>query len=36
MEWAILFEVGVVDEKTVTTAVVHDCQVLDEKLRGEE
>ncbi len=36
LEWAMLFQIGVVDESTTTMAVVHECQVLDEELRGEE
>jgi len=36
LEWAMLYSVGVVDERTKTIAVVHECQVLDEELRGEE
>lgn len=29
LEWAILFEIGVVDETTPIVAFVHDCQVVD-------
>jgi 5-formyltetrahydrofolate cyclo-ligase len=36
LEWAMLYEIGVVDGKTQTVAVVHECQVLDEELVGEE
>lgn len=36
LEWAILRTIGVVDQTTKTVAVVHECQVLDEELRGEE
>lgn len=36
LEWAMLWEIGVVGERTQTVAVVHECQVLDEELRGEE
>lgn len=36
LEWAMLYSIGVVDASTQTVAVVHECQVLDEELRGEE
>jgi 5-formyltetrahydrofolate cyclo-ligase len=36
LEWAMLYTVGVVDGTTQTIAVVHECQVLDEQLIGEE
>jgi 5-formyltetrahydrofolate cyclo-ligase len=36
LEWAMLFSLGVVTQKTVAAAVVHDCQVLDEELHPEE
>ena len=36
LEWAMLWEIGVVGEGTQTVAVVHEFQVLDEELRGEE
>jgi 5-formyltetrahydrofolate cyclo-ligase len=36
LEWAILYTIGVVNGSTVTIAVVHECQVLDEELIGEE
>jgi len=36
LEWAILHTIGVVDQSTKTIAVVHECQVLDDELRGEE
>lgn len=36
LEWAMLCEIGVAGEGTRTVAVVHECQVLDEELRGEE
>ncbi|KAH6677116.1 5-formyltetrahydrofolate cyclo-ligase, partial [Halenospora varia] len=36
LEWAMLRTIGVVDQTTKTVAVVHECQVLDEELRGEE
>ncbi|KAI0015951.1 5-formyltetrahydrofolate cyclo-ligase [Xylariomycetidae sp. FL0641] len=35
LEWAMLFELGVVRADTRTAAVVHDCQVLDQELRPE-
>jgi 5-formyltetrahydrofolate cyclo-ligase len=36
LEWAMLYAIGVIDETTQTVAVVHECQVLDEELIGEE
>ncbi len=36
LEWAMLYSIGAVGKKTWTVAVVHECQVLDEELRGEE
>lgn len=36
LEWAMLYTIGVVDASTQTIAVVHECQVLDEELVGEE
>jgi 5-formyltetrahydrofolate cyclo-ligase len=36
LEWAMLYSIGMVDASTQTVAVVHECQVLDEELRGEE
>ena len=36
MEWAMLYSTGVFDASTQTVAVVHECQVLDEELMGEE
>jgi 5-formyltetrahydrofolate cyclo-ligase len=36
LEWALLYSIGVVDGNTQTAAVVHECQVLDEELVGEE
>jgi len=36
LEWAMLHSIGVVDGSTQTVAVVHECQVLDEELVGEE
>lgn len=36
LEWAMLYEIGVVGKSTQTVAVVHECQVLYEELRGEE
>ncbi|KAF8861001.1 5-formyltetrahydrofolate cyclo-ligase [Acephala macrosclerotiorum] len=35
LEWAMLYTIGKVNEKTQTIAVVHQCQVLDDELRGE-
>lgn len=35
LEWAILYRLGVVEQKTVAVAIVHDCQVLDEELMPE-
>jgi len=35
LKWAMLYSIGV-DARTQTAAVVHECQVLDEGLRGEE
>lgn len=35
LEWAMLYTVRKVTEKTKTIAVVHECQVLDEELQGE-
>lgn len=31
LEWAILFSLGVVNADTVTAAVIHDCQLLEEE-----
>lgn len=36
LEWGMLYSIGAVDMLTPTAAVVHECQVLDEELRGEE
>jgi 5-formyltetrahydrofolate cyclo-ligase len=36
LEWGMLYEIGVVTDKTKTVAVVHECQCLDEELEGEE
>jgi 5-formyltetrahydrofolate cyclo-ligase len=36
LEWAMLHSIGVVDALTQTAAVVHECQVLDQELQGEE
>jgi len=36
LEWAILSEIGVVDDDTEIACVVHDCQVVDESLSGED
>lgn len=35
LEWAMLYTIGMVNEDTQTIAVVHECQVLNEELRGE-
>lgn len=35
LEWAMLYTIGKVNQKTQTIAVVHQCQVLNEELRGE-
>jgi len=36
LEWGMLYTIGVIDRTTPTVAVVHECQVLDEALQGEE
>jgi 5-formyltetrahydrofolate cyclo-ligase len=36
LEWAILSEIGRVDESSQVVDVVHDCQVVDEELEGED
>ena len=36
LEWGILYALKVVTRETKTVAVVHECQVLDEELVGEE
>lgn len=36
LEYAMLFSVGAVGRETKTVALVHECQVLDEELKGEE
>lgn len=36
LEWAMLYTLGVINQDTVATAVVHDCQVLEEELHPEE
>jgi 5-formyltetrahydrofolate cyclo-ligase len=36
LEWAILSEIGLVDESSQIADVVHDCQVVDETLIGED
>ncbi len=36
LEWAMLYSIGVVNADTQTLAVVHECQLLDEQLTGEE
>lgn len=35
LEWAMLYTIKVVSQDTMTAAVVHDCQVLDEELHPE-
>ena len=35
LEWAMLHNTGVISKETQTTAVVHDCQVLDQPLKPE-
>jgi 5-formyltetrahydrofolate cyclo-ligase len=36
LEWAILSEIGLVDDSSQIADVVHDCQVVDETLIGED
>ncbi|KAI1076725.1 5-formyltetrahydrofolate cyclo-ligase [Whalleya microplaca] len=36
LEWGMLFSLKVVHQDTMTAALVHDCQVLDEPLAPEE
>ena len=36
LEWGMLYAIGVVTEETKTVAVIHECQLLDEELEGEE
>lgn len=36
LEWAILSEIGRVDAASEIVDVVHDCQVVDEELQGED
>lgn len=36
LEWGMLSTVGVVGQNTMTVAVIHDCQLLDEELKPEE
>ncbi|CAJ2510369.1 Uu.00g050720.m01.CDS01 [Anthostomella pinea] len=36
LEWGLLFSTAVVRGDTMTAALVHECQVLDEELRPEE
>ena len=36
LEWGMLFAIGVVTKETKTAALVHQCQVLEEDLIGEE
>ncbi len=35
LEWAMLYSIGAVNTSTQTAAIVHDCQVSDEELKGE-
>lgn len=35
LEWGMLSTLNIVQQKTLTVAIVHDCQVLDEKLTPE-
>ena len=34
LEWAMLREIGVVDDNTPIIAIVHDCQVIDENIEA--
>jgi 5-formyltetrahydrofolate cyclo-ligase len=36
LEWGMLSAMGAVNPETVTAAVIHDCQLLDEELKPEE
>lgn len=36
LEWGMFTEVGIVDERTPVIAVVHDCQLVDERLEPSE
>lgn len=36
LEWAMLYSIGVVNTETQLVAVVHECQVLEEELSGED
>jgi 5-formyltetrahydrofolate cyclo-ligase len=36
LEWAMLSEVGLTDERSEIVDVVHDCQVVEEDLAGED
>lgn len=36
LEWAMLYNLGVVDQDTTTAAVVHECQLLEEELHPED
>jgi 5-formyltetrahydrofolate cyclo-ligase len=36
LEWGMLSSIGVVKPDTVTVAIIHDCQLLDEELEPEE
>lgn len=35
MEWALLVEQGLVDDRVPVVAVVHDCQVIDERIEAD-
>jgi 5-formyltetrahydrofolate cyclo-ligase len=36
LEWGMFTDVGVVDEKTVIAAVIHECQLVEEDLTPSE
>jgi len=36
LEWAMLYTIGAISQKTYTAAIVHDCQVLNQELTPEE
>jgi 5-formyltetrahydrofolate cyclo-ligase len=35
LEWGMLSAMGAVKSETVTAAIIHDCQLLDEELKPE-
>ena len=35
LEWGMLYTIGAVSQQTCTVAIVHDCQILDERLVPE-